>query len=182
MPGRKPADAVRAYIEPIQQAFSCLQGVAKVNHANRVRNVGDIGAWILNADGMTLPGFGHLQAQQKYELVHTSEAHFADTGERYRVSTRGYLYEVRREVDDTQIAWHWHPDGTSSVVRPHIHPSFDRKIHLVGPRAVIEDIIENCIAMGAEPACDDWATKLAETGGVHKLYRSWSSSPDEPHG
>lgn len=89
MPGRKPADAVRAYIEPIQQAFSCLQGVAKVNHVNRANKVGDVGAWILNVGGMELPNFGHLEAQQRYELVLTSEAHFADTGERYRVSTRG---------------------------------------------------------------------------------------------
>jgi hypothetical protein len=63
MPGRTPAEAIRNYIDPLQRAVSCLEGVAKILLTQRVHRIGDIGAWILNGpDGMPLRGFGTLYA------------------------------------------------------------------------------------------------------------------------
>lgn len=180
MPGRTPADAVRNYIEPLQTAVSCLDGVAKILVTARVHRVGDLGAWILNGpDGMALHGFGTFYAQQQFELVETSEEHRQyKAGEHYRVSTREYIYRLALDTGE-QIRWHWHPKGNSPERRPHIHPSFNLKAHLPGSRVALEDVIEGCIQLGARASCDDWRQKLGETGGVHKLYRTWVDDPNE---
>lgn len=180
MPGRTPAEAVKNYVGPLQKAVSCLEGVAKILLTQRVQRVGDHGAWILNGpDGMSLRGFGTFYAQQRFELVETSEEHreYAPA-ERYRVTTREYIYRVELDTGQ-QIRWHWHPEGRSSERRPHVHPSFNLKAHLPGPRIALEDVIEGCIELGALPACDDWKQRLAETGGVHKLYRTWINEPGD---
>jgi hypothetical protein len=180
MPGRTPAEAVKNYVDPIQKAVSCLEGVAKIRLRQRAQCIGDLGAWILNGpDGMPLPRFGTFYAQQRCALVETSQEHREyEPGERYRVSTREYIYRVELHTGQ-QICWHWHPEGNSSERRPHIHLSFNLKAHLPGPRIALEDVIEGCIELGARPACDDWKHRLAETGGVHKLYRTWVNEPDE---
>ncbi|KHJ73397.1 hypothetical protein QR64_07270 [Rhodococcus sp. Chr-9] len=125
---------------------------------------------------MTLRGFGRFWASQRYELVETSDEHFDVTGERYRVSTREYLYKVVLDAGH-EIRWHWHPKGNSPERRPHIHPSFDLAAHIPSGRAVLEEVIEGCIEMGATPACDDYKDRLLATGGIHKLYRTWADNP-----
>jgi hypothetical protein len=134
-----------------------LEGVAKILLTQRVQRINDHGAWILNGlDGMSLRGFGTFYAQQCFELVETSAEHreYAPA-ERYRVTTREYIYRVELDTGQ-QIRWHWHPEGRSSERRPHVHPSFNLKAHLPGPRIALEDVIEGCIELGARPACDDW--------------------------
>ena len=70
MPGRTPAEAIRNYVDPLQKAVSCLDGVAKILLTQRVTRIGDHGAWILNGpDGMAL-----------HEQVHC--ARYADRAER----------------------------------------------------------------------------------------------------
>ena len=61
--------------------------------------------------------------------------------------------------------------------RPHMHPSFNPKAHMPGPRIAIEDVIEGCIQIGARRSCGDWKERLLETGTTHKLYRTWVDSP-----
>ncbi|MGW5299100.1 hypothetical protein ACWEQV_12660 [Rhodococcus aetherivorans] len=154
--------------------------MAKILTPGRVVNVGDHGSWILNGpEGMSLRGFGTFWAQQRYELVYTSETHYEETNERFRVSTREYLYKVVLDKGGYEIRWHWHPQGNSPEKRPHIHPSFNLKAHMPSGRIALEDVIESCIELGATPSCQDYRERLAETGGIHKLYRTWSNEPGE---
>jgi hypothetical protein len=182
MPGRTPADALRAYIDPLQRAVSCLAGVAKIVMSERVSAIGDQGAWILNSpDGMRLDGFGTLFAQQQFELVPNTADVDPDYERRpYRASTREYIYKLLTD-DGHEMRWHWHPVGSSHERRPHIHPSFNLRAHLPGPRYTLEEVIEACIELGARPACDDWRERLADSGGRHKKHRTWTSDPSE-HG
>lgn len=140
MPGRTPAEAVRAYTDPLQSAVSCLAGVAKIAMSKRVRAIGDQGAWILNsAAGMRLDGFGTFFAQQRFELVPTTEDVHPDYRQLpYRVSTRDYNYRLKLDDGGHEIRWHWHPVGHSDEPRPHIHPSFNLKAHIPGPRYALE--------------------------------------------
>lgn len=181
MPGRTIADALRNYVDPIQRAVSCFRGQGKICVSGFVSKYGDVGAWTLNDpdQGMILPHFGTFYAQQRFELVKTTNKVVADPKrEPYRVSTREYIYRLEI-TDGPVVAWHWHPVGRSSdnEPRPHIHPSFNTKAHLPGSRMAIEDVIEGCIALGAEPSCTDWQERLLETGSTHKLYRTWSDRP-----
>ena len=58
-----------------------------------------------------------------------------------RVTTRSYHYHF---VDPTGAAkWrmHWHPDGCSHVVEPHIHRLPDIKAHWSTPRMSFETAV-----------------------------------------
>ncbi|WP_236728490.1 hypothetical protein [Mycolicibacterium obuense] len=176
MPGRTQAEAVRNYIEPIQRAVSCLQGVGKIQRTGVPRHYGQFGAWVLNTpvSGMVLPGFGRLFASQRYELVQTTENEHSDPErEPFRVSTREYIYRLERDDPSWVMEWHWHPKGDSPERNPHIHPTVDPKAHLPCPRFAIEDVIGGCIALGASPSCDDWEQRLRDTLDVHKMFRTW---------
>jgi hypothetical protein len=181
MPGRTAAEAIRNYIDPIQRAVSCFGGHGNICVSSRVFTYGDFGAWSLNdpAQGMTLPQFGTFYAQQRFELVKTTEKEHADPErEPYRVSTREYIYKLAMNTG-VVVEWRWHPLGRSDERRPHMHPSFDRKAHMPGPRIAIEDVIEGCIQVGAPTSCEDWKDRLLETGSTHKLYRTWVDEPPE---
>ncbi|MGL5442464.1 MAG: hypothetical protein ACRDDJ_08345, partial [[Mycobacterium] stephanolepidis] len=171
---------IRNYIDPLQQAVSCL-GCAKIQLSQTPKKYGEFGAWVLNGgDGMALRGFGKFYATQRFELVPTTaDLHDAPEKEPFRVSTREYIYRLEITDKSHVIEWHWHPVGNSDERRPHIHPAINRDAHLPGPRMVLEDVIEGCIALGATPACEDWKERLAATGGVHKLYRTWVHEPGD---
>lgn len=178
MPGRTAQEAVQNYIEPLRRALGCLDGYAQIRVSSRVDRVGDVGAWILNGpDGMELKNFGVLHAQQSFELVEADPEKFDTSIGKLRVSTRMYIYRVVHR--EWELRWHWHPEGNSPEHRPHIHPSMDLKAHLPTPRFSLEEVVEACISLGARPAREDWSARLAETDGIHKLYRTWSNDPSE---
>jgi hypothetical protein len=65
--------------------------------------------------------------------------------------------------------------------RPHFHlPPYGEHQHLRSSRHTLETAVQWCIEMGGA-AVDGWEQVLAETEGVHKLWRSWSDDrpPDE---
>ncbi|WP_330182751.1 hypothetical protein OHB26_03265 [Nocardia sp. NBC_01503] len=184
MPGRTPQEAVQNYIDPLKRAVGCLDGYSQIFVADRVGKVGSQGAWMLNGpEGMELKGFGTLFAEQRFELVETDPERFDISVGRFRISTRMYNYKLVREAEGIEIRWHWHPVGNSHEFRPHIHPSFNLKAHMPSPRYSLEEIVESCISLGARPSCEDWQSRLLETDGIHKLYRTWSNDPTEqqPH-
>ncbi|MBI3213163.1 MAG: hypothetical protein HYZ38_05045 [Mycobacterium sp.] len=128
---------------------------------------------------MILPDFGRLYAAQRFQVVNTTENDHVDPDrEPFRVSTREYIYRLVMNKGHV-IEWHWHPQGNSHERRPHIHPAIDPKAHLPGPRFAMEDVIESCIQLGAKPSREDWAARLLESGGIHKLYRTWVNEPGE---
>jgi hypothetical protein len=130
MPGRTPQDAIRAYIDPLQRAASCLPGSGKiVLSASGVRRLNDEGWWLLNCDeGLHIPQLGFLRAKQRFRLVATDAPRIG--AGKYRVTNVNYLYGLRLDKGDHEILWHWHPDVNSPEPRPHMHLSFAGTAHL----------------------------------------------------
>ena len=193
MPGHTPHEAVENYRGPIIRAVKTLNPTAFLVPGRQSYNyqLGAEGYWRLgNEDGLRLtPADGgsnmRFQAEHRYRIVECDpQKHDPDLG-CYRVTTLMYAYEL---TADSVTLWqmHWHPDGRSDEFRPHYHISgddrFSVKDHLPSGRHTIEDAVEWCIRHGAVPADPKWDTVCAETKGVHVLHRSWSTSPDEPHG
>lgn len=184
MPGHNPQEAVRNYLDPLQRVVSCLKGGAKIIRSGKILRVGDVGSWILNGPtGMVLPRFGSFHAQQYFELVECDPERFDLSAGAYRVSTRMYAYKVvfdkTREQAGFEIRWHWHPGGKSPEDRPHIHPSMKLKAHLPSSRHTLEEVVEGVLELGAEASCTDYKARLMETGGIHKVYRTWVNDPSE---
>jgi hypothetical protein len=142
-----------------------------------VANEGDEGAWILNGKGgLRIPQLGILKARQHFRLVQAESRRRRNARDKFRVTTLSYLYDLRLN-GGAEIHWHWHPGGTSKEQRPHMHLSSHPDAYLPCARHTLEDVVESCIELGAEPACADWQFRLDETRGAHNEHRSWTTWP-----
>jgi hypothetical protein len=195
VPGHTPYEAVANYRAPISRALRTLNPEAYLVQGRSSYNytVGAEGYWRLGDDeGLRLTARDSRQsmrfhAEQQYRIIDCDPAkHESELG-CYRVTTLMYAYEL---TVDSSTVWsmHWHPVGDSDEFRPHFHIAgaddrpFSVKHHLPSSRHTIEDAVEWCIRHGAQPADGNWADVIAETKGLHVLHRSWSMTPNEPHG
>ncbi|MBP2422060.1 hypothetical protein [Microbacterium imperiale] len=179
MPGRTPAEAHRAFVEPLEAAVACL-GLAKITFSNGgAYNVHKDHAWNLGrlGAGMVFPGGYCFRAAMKYRFV----PH--ETG--WRVTTLEYIYSLS-VADEVLWAMHWHPVGDSHETRPHLHMAIPgaggARAHRPVPRMTFEEAVEWVIESGIDPARDDWMDVLTKSKQLHVLHRTWhgdSGQPDE---
>ncbi len=81
-------------------------------------------------------------------------------------------------VEVVDLRRHWHPTGRSHATFPHLHLYTVRPDgHFVTPRQTLESAVQWCIEMGAEPRNPQWHSVLAESEGIHQLYRSLVGGP-----
>jgi hypothetical protein len=86
--------------------------------------------------------------------------------ERFRVTTREYIYAVSLE-DKEIIAAHWHPVSSSPYKEPHWHIGASAlseigihltRAHIPSPRVSFEQMIRFMIEqMGVAPRREDWS-------------------------
>lgn len=182
LPGRTPAEAVKAFLQPLQDALACVAN-AKISVSPGGYGAGREHSWTPNrGDGVALDGGFHLDARMKYRIV--EQAH-ASAAERWRVTTLAYTYRLLDQAGELWVI-HWHPDGPSPDRAPHLHlgtsllaPSgiVTRKSHIPTGRITFERVIRFAIECGAEPKHADWDQRLLLAEGPHLLYRSWSGDP-----
>lgn len=172
MPGRTPAEAHRAFIDPLVAATACL-GIAKIIHSpGAANNTHTDHSWTLNAlgSGIVFKGGFCFKASMKYRYLPIEDG--------WRITTLEYIYSLTC-ADEEIWQMHWHPIGSSPEVRPHLHaaigPAGTKRQHLPTGRMTYEDAVEWIIAQNiAEPTRDDWADILNASKSVHIQYRSWS--------
>ena len=180
MPGRSPAEAFNAFIDPLAEAVSCL-GAAKIVPSPGGRAVPNVvHAWALNGEtGMAFPGGWHFEAQMHYEIVQRP------VSREWRVKTHGYRY--RLALRGTHL-WrlHWHPTVTSGYHLPHLHMNLGRpgdvpletmsQHHPTG-RMTFEDAVEWIFRVGIEPARENWNEIISASRERHLEHRSWDRYP-----
>ena len=118
MPGNSPYEAVDAFLKPLQRAISCL-GSAKISTSPRGKHQPEmLHGWTLNGGaGMTVQArdgggrLGVFKASMHYEIVLSDNRHEG----KWRVSTRGYAYELVGAGDQKTWSMHWHPVGRSGI-------------------------------------------------------------------
>jgi hypothetical protein len=120
-----------------------------------------------------------LRIGMLYEIIRTTEAGRLP----WRVSTRGYAYEMQTASGELVWSYHWHPEG-QRVTNPHAHLGHTQladdavlyqKAHNPTGRVSLESVVRACITeYGATPLQDDWDKTLALREGDFQLYRSWS--------
>lgn len=179
MPGDSPYEATGAFLEPLQRALGCL-GTCKISTTAQGRHkIHQTHAWTINGGTGLQIRPGVFYATMDYEIV-LSES--PDAG-KWRVSTRGYAYRLADNERRTLWAMHWHPVGRSPATFPHVHiPALNERGHFPTERMTFEHAVRWCIESGAEPKRDDWEQVLAESEGIHKLYRSWADTPPKISG
>jgi hypothetical protein len=197
MPGRKPAEAVQTFLEPLQLALSCVAhgkvttrkgGYSPPVDAQQQWSLNDGDAATLKANrdftGVKLPGTLEFYAHMWWRVIRDERPGFGP----YRVTTIGYDYSlVCGEEGQTEVwAMHWHPDSASEEVRPHVHlgdmlltpqSPICRSSHLLTGRMTFENAIRWLIEFGVQPIHENWEQRLREAEGPHLANRSWSSDP-----
>lgn len=102
-----------------------------------------------------------------------------DGGQDFQVHTTNYRYHILDRDGREILAYHWHPDGVSSVTEPHLHLSGQLRPLDAGRRAVpiplgemhlptgivsLAQVVRLLITeFGVEPRRDDWETVLSST-------------------
>lgn len=103
MPGRRPAEAVRGFLEPIGRALTCVtRAVARVTSYQP----GGPHALLLN-DGTPVRLAGsdlRLGVAMQYRVVGTGTG-----SDRWRVTTAAYRYAIETRAGGELLAYHWHP-------------------------------------------------------------------------
>ncbi len=193
MPGATPASAVQAFIAPLQQAFSCVaQGKISIRRGGSRPKVGQEQQWSLNDGGAAVlhkrPGFplsGQLElyASMYWRVIEDDREGYGP----YRVTTTGYDYSLVIGEKDELWAMHWHAQGRSHEVKPHLHlgdkllsdnAPVTSSSHLRTGRMTFETAIRWAVACGAQPLHDDWNDRLALAETPHLLFRTWSADPE----
>jgi hypothetical protein len=101
----------------------------------------------------------------------------------YQVAESGYMYSVLDRSDRELFAYHWHPDGLSPTVEPHLHmsgvasfllpPSQEsqkstelplNKAHFPTGPVTLQQVIRLLIEdLGVEPRTPNWRQVLEST-------------------
>ena len=180
MPGKTPAEAIQAYISPLQQSLSCFGKTL-------IRSNG-YGPGVLHAATLSEPTVQVVT--QEEEILNLSFIQQFEVRKTllglWKVTTRSYLYSVEDEAGQEIIAFHWHPDsGDSPIHFPHMHICHGagvsirpevRNIHFRTDRIAFEDFALILIDdFHVVPDRDDARAVLEANLGKFKAHRSWSS-------
>jgi len=189
MPGRTPRAAVDAFLEPLRAASACITMSQWVCSPIKGQPVGELHSVFLNkADPVSfkIPNSKiSLEASIKFTVVQQDQDIYGQpvgSHDRFKVSTRGYMYSVTSSDDEEQIAWHWHPDGASNVTFPHAHIGtaalnpdglLKKKDHLRTGRMTFESVVFNMIQWGVTPRNLNFKEILEANQAKFDKWKSW---------
>jgi hypothetical protein len=181
LPGRNPREAVDEFLDPLKDTISCLARAKITLSPGGWADPGKRHALTANEDQpikLKCKPVLMLRIGMQYEIVRTDE----DDRPPWRVSTRGYAYEMQTASGELVWSYHWHP--IARVPNPHAHLGhtqlaedavLHQKAHNPTGRVSLESVVRACITeYGATPLRDDWEKTLALREGDFQLYRSWS--------
>ena len=184
MAGRTAAEAVGAFLAPLQQAIDCL--TPTVLNVSGGYYASDRPHALILGEGDSVPLAGEhdlaLAIAQNYLVVQAE-------GPRgpWKVQTTSYFYELRRG-DRELLVFHWHPAGASPQTSPHLHLGAGAEIgfeplhraHIPTGRIAVEDVLRLAIeAFGARPRRGDWDEILRTTQAGYEEWRTWPA-PRQP--
>lgn len=170
MPGRNPSEAVAEYLKPLQQSLSCLSRCILRPSGYELDSlltvtIPDTTAELLTNEGEIL----HLAFVQRF----TIEPHFPF---RYKIQTRAYYYTLEDQDHREILAYHWHPD-TSSTQFPHFHlrkgAEYLRGVHFPTGRIAFEEFCQMLLdGGGVEPDREDARDVLAQNLAVFRKHKT----------
>jgi hypothetical protein len=175
--GRTPPEAVLAFLEPLKEVVGCVTDAGFVARGRRphipyTATFQTGGAAKLSRPDGQRPII--LRLAHEY-IVREAEGEIGP----WKVSTRGWIYDIA-DADGTPIvAFHWHPDR-GRATWPHIHAYGDHpsvyldKLHPPTGRVSIEAVVRFLINdLDVVPLKEDWEQILARREAAFIAWRTW---------
>jgi hypothetical protein len=176
VPGKTPREAVKAYFEPLQKNLAIVcNGVLRVNNYDRL----DAISVLTLPDPALLNGRADLLLSflQQYKIIEDPQ------NGPYRVTTRYYKYAIEAKDGFEIFGYHWHPEGPSPIVFPHLHigngsgigrPEVVGKAHFPTGRVAFEDVIRFLIdEFDVKPDRTLWQELAERTKALFIKQKSW---------
>jgi hypothetical protein len=176
--GRTPAEAVGAFLAPLQQAIGCL--TPTILNVSGGYHVADRPHALTLGDGDPVRLAGEhdlsLSVMQQYVLAESAGARGP-----WKVRTTAYLYELQRNEAEL-LVYHWHPSGVSPQTNPHLHigPAAElgfkplQGAHVPTGRIALEELLRMAVVeFGARPRRKDWDQVLERTQVGYEDWRTW---------
>ncbi len=178
MAGRTPAEAVGAFLVPLQKALACV--TPTVLNVSGGYYVADRPHALTLGDGDPVPLSGAhelaLSVAQNYRVME-----FEGPRGPWKVQTTSYFYELRRGEKEL-LVYHWHPRGASPHTNPHLHLGPGAELgfellqgaHVPTGRIALEELLRLAITeLSVRPRREDWAEVLADTQAGYEAWRTW---------
>jgi hypothetical protein len=158
--GRTPREAVDDFLEPLRQIVGC---VTDEGFVARIRREG--GPYPARfQDGFAI--LGRTGSRQPFRLTLTHSYNvLPPSGEQrlWTVGTAGWIYDLADSRDELISAFHWHPENSGRVARPHVHVYGDHdtvdlhKLHFPTGRVSLEAVVRFLIEdLDVVPRRRDW--------------------------
>lgn len=178
MAGRTPAEAVQAFVAPLQLALDCVtNAVLDVSGGYHVTDQPHALA-LAGGDPVDLAGDARLtlSVRQNYRIVESEGARGP-----WKVQTSAYAYRVAGPGGE-MLVYHWHPQARSTHTRPHLHIGGGsgitsdalRRAHVPTGRIAVEELLRMLIEdLGVEPRRRDWSETLDSAQAGYEAWRTW---------
>jgi hypothetical protein len=178
VPGNRPAEAVKAYIEPLQQSLSCITNSIIRPSGYDVDTVLTVTLAQPTVDLLTHDGeVLRLSFAQGFSIKKS----LLFSG--YKITTRSYMYALENESHHEIISYHWHPDTESETTTPHFHIGYGagdrlrsdvRKCHFPSGRIAFEQFCHVLIKhFGVMPERDDAIAVLEANLAIFEAHKTW---------
>jgi hypothetical protein len=166
LPSRTPAAAVSAVKEALQRAVSCVSSAVLVVSPGGYRAGDEIHYLTFAQDIVHLSSdvVGGVRMRYSYRIRPDP----VDSRARL-VICAGYFYALHDRDEREIVAYHWHPEGRSPIVTPHLHLGPGAAVgrleltrgHLPTGRIGVSTLLQFAIRdLGVRPLRDDWVAIL----------------------
>lgn len=188
MPGRDPRQAVQGFLDPLNESTRCLLPASWAYRSpENGPAVGGPYTALLNW-GQPVPARGLSVTVEGFIAFTVMEQDInrrgrVPRGQRYKVSTRAYYFTLLNADNGSEIlAYHWHPEGKSTVTYPHMHIGtpelssgglLSRKDHLPSGRMAFEHVLIMLSDRGAEPLRPEWHDTIHANLERFMQWRTW---------
>jgi hypothetical protein len=179
MAGKNPREARQNFLEPLQQALSCVTQAILL----RAKSPSDSSLEVLTISNgparIGRDGRFALNVDQQYRIIE-----FEGSRGPFKVRTVGYAYTLEEAAHPGAplLAYHWHPRGHSQITYPHLHiyqcaeiRRLDGRVaHFPTGRVAFEEVLRLLIIdFGVTPIREDWTEVLQRTQDNFEEYRTW---------
>ena len=179
MAGRTPQHAVKAFLEPIRLALSCVT----MSQVSRSGDTADEHVLLLGDRGQpvalrcTSGDPLAMRLGQHYQVVRAE-------GQRgpWKVKITAYYYTLEDENGAEILSYQWHPKGPSPVIYPHLHLGAAAvvghqhlaKAYVPTGRVPLERFLWLLLdGFHVRPARSNWKDVLVKTRKKFEQWRTW---------